>query len=118
MPAPVSVPGQRASPESESFRTTKSGKSYETCEANRGSQRQPKYFLTLTTMYNTVYAIHYMTHSDRAVNTFENLRLELRRGCLVLAVLASLRTEQYGYTLRKILAENGMAINQGTLYPR
>jgi PadR family transcriptional regulator, regulatory protein PadR len=48
---------------------------------------------------------------------FENLRLELRRGCLVIAVLAALRTEQYGYTLRKALAENGMEIDEGTLYP-
>ena len=48
---------------------------------------------------------------------FENLRLELRRGCVVLAVLASLRAEQYGYTLRKALAEQGMAIDEGTLYP-
>ncbi len=48
---------------------------------------------------------------------FENLRLELRRGCLVVAVLAALRTEQYGYTLRKILAEHGMEIDEGTLYP-
>ena len=48
---------------------------------------------------------------------FENLRLELRRGCLVLAVLAALRAEQYGYTLRKELAERGMAIDEGTLYP-
>jgi PadR family transcriptional regulator, regulatory protein PadR len=47
----------------------------------------------------------------------ENLRLELRRGCLVLAVLAALRTEQYGYTLRKALEERGMAIDEGTLYP-
>jgi|SRR6516162_8622506 PadR family transcriptional regulator PadR len=47
----------------------------------------------------------------------ENLRLELRRGCLILAVLAALRTEQYGYTLRKVLAEHGMAIDEGTLYP-
>jgi PadR family transcriptional regulator PadR len=47
----------------------------------------------------------------------ENLRLELRRGCLILAVLATLRTEQYGYTLRKILAEHGMAIDESTLYP-
>jgi len=36
----------------------------------------------------------------------ENLRLELRRGCLIMAVLAALRTEQYGYTLRKVLAEH------------
>jgi PadR family transcriptional regulator, regulatory protein PadR len=48
---------------------------------------------------------------------FENLRLELRRGCLILAVMAALRTEQYGYTLRKVLAEHGMAIDEGTLYP-
>jgi PadR family transcriptional regulator PadR len=48
---------------------------------------------------------------------FENLRLELRRGCLVIAVLAELRSERYGYTLRKALAANGMAIDEGTLYP-
>jgi PadR family transcriptional regulator, regulatory protein PadR len=48
---------------------------------------------------------------------FENLRLELRRGCLILAVLAQLRTEQYGYTLRTTLAERGMEIDEGTLYP-
>ena len=55
-----------------------------------------------------------MTYS---AETFENLRLELRRGCLVLAVLTALRDEQYGYTLRKTLAEHGMAIDEGTLYP-
>jgi PadR family transcriptional regulator PadR len=49
--------------------------------------------------------------------TFENLRLELRRGCLVMAVLAALRREQYGYTLRKTLAEHGLEIDEGTLYP-
>jgi PadR family transcriptional regulator PadR len=49
--------------------------------------------------------------------TLENLRLELRRGCLVLGVLAALRSEQYGYTLRKALAENGLEIDEGTLYP-
>jgi PadR family transcriptional regulator PadR len=48
---------------------------------------------------------------------FENLRLELRRGSLILAVLAALRKEQYGYTLRKTLADQGMAIDEGTLYP-
>jgi PadR family transcriptional regulator PadR len=50
-------------------------------------------------------------------NLFENVRMELRRGSLVLAVLAQLRTEQYGYSLRKALAEHGMAIDEGTLYP-
>jgi PadR family transcriptional regulator PadR len=50
-------------------------------------------------------------------DSFENLRLELRRGCLVLAVLAALRREQYGYTLRKTLSEHGLEIDEGTLYP-
>jgi PadR family transcriptional regulator PadR len=48
---------------------------------------------------------------------FENLRLELRRGCVVVAVLAALHAEQYGYTLRKSLGEQGMEIDEGTLYP-
>ena len=48
---------------------------------------------------------------------FESLRLELRRGCLIVAVLAQLREEHYGYTLRKTLAEQGLAIDEGTLYP-
>jgi PadR family transcriptional regulator, regulatory protein PadR len=48
---------------------------------------------------------------------FENLRLELRRGCLTLAVLSQLRREHYGYTLRKELAVQGMAIEESTLYP-
>jgi PadR family transcriptional regulator PadR len=47
----------------------------------------------------------------------ENLKLELRRGCLIVAVLGQLRTEQYGYTLRKALADDGLAIDEGTLYP-
>lgn len=47
----------------------------------------------------------------------ENLRLELRRGTLILAVLLVLQEEQYGYTLRKTLAERGMDIDEGTLYP-
>jgi len=50
-------------------------------------------------------------------NLFENLRLELRRGCLTLAVLAQLRQEHYGYTLRKALAARGMEIDESTLYP-
>jgi PadR family transcriptional regulator PadR len=48
---------------------------------------------------------------------FENLKLELRRGCLVLAVLGQLRTEHYGYTLRKALAADGLDMEESTLYP-
>ncbi len=47
----------------------------------------------------------------------ENLRLELRRGSLVLAVLAQLRREHYGYTLRKTLEQAGLPVDEGTLYP-
>ena len=48
---------------------------------------------------------------------FDSLRLELRRGCLILAVLAQLRSEHYGYSLRKALADQGLAIEESTLYP-
>jgi len=34
-----------------------------------------------------------------------------------MAVLAQLRTEHYGYTLKKDLANLGMEIDEGTLYP-
>ena len=58
-----------------------------------------------------------MTNRIAIPDLFENLRLELRRGCLIVAVLAQLRAEQYGYTLRKALADDGLAIDEGTLYP-
>jgi PadR family transcriptional regulator PadR len=47
----------------------------------------------------------------------ENLGLEFRRGALVLAVLSQLQQEQYGYSLKKALAERGLEIDEGTLYP-
>jgi len=55
--------------------------------------------------------------NDDELALFENLRLELRRGGLVLAVLGQLRAEHYGYTLRKALAERGLPVDEGTLYP-
>src|SRR2546430_16252924 len=58
-----------------------------------------------------------MSQSNGNHDLFENLRLELRRGCLSLAVLSQLRTERYGYTLRKALAQQGLEIDEGTLYP-
>ncbi len=48
---------------------------------------------------------------------FEKLRIELRRGSLVLAVLAALKQERYGYTLRKALEDAGLPIEEGALYP-
>lgn len=69
-------------------------------------------------MCHIVYVTYYMSNStNRDADLFENLKLELRRGCLIVAVLAQLRAEQYGYTLRKALADDGLAIDEGTLYP-
>jgi PadR family transcriptional regulator PadR len=68
-------------------------------------------------MCHTVYVVHYMANGTASPEVFENLKLELRRGCLSLAVLTQLRTERYGYTLRKALADDGLEIDEGTLYP-
>ncbi len=50
-------------------------------------------------------------------DVFETLRLELRRGSLILAVLGQLKREHYGYTLRRALSEAGVEIDEGALYP-
>lgn len=47
----------------------------------------------------------------------ENSVLELRRGVIVLAVLSQLAKEQYGYSLLKLLSDQGLELDQGTLYP-
>ena len=52
-----------------------------------------------------------------SIEMVEKLRLELRRGALPLAVLAQLREEHYGYSLRKQIAALGLEIDEGTLYP-
>ncbi|RPH63523.1 MAG: PadR family transcriptional regulator [Chloroflexi bacterium] len=46
-----------------------------------------------------------------------NTMLELRRGVIVLAVLSQLDEEQYGYSLLKRLSDQGLEVDQGTLYP-
>ena len=59
-----------------------------------------------------------MTHSmPTEGDIYESLRLELRRGSLILAVLGHLRREHYGYTLRKALSQAGVDIDEGALYP-
>lgn len=50
-------------------------------------------------------------------DAYDKLELELRRGVVVLAVLSQLRTLRYGYELRQSLADRGMPIEEGTLYP-
>ena len=64
-------------------------------------------------MWHTLCRLSFLMGTDH----IESLRLELRRGCLIIAVLAQLRHEHYGYTLRKDLADRGLEIDEGTLYP-
>ena len=66
----------------------------------------PMYSVAHCDVYNMVKA------GDDAV---AKLDTELRRGAVVLAVLSQLRTAQYG--LRQALAQRGMPIEEGTLYP-
>ena len=54
---------------------------------------------------------------DKGNSLLDNVILELRRGVIVLAVLSQLDSEQYGYSLIKLLAEKGLEVDQGTLYP-
>lgn len=51
------------------------------------------------------------------VDILKNLKLELRKGTLVLAVLSQLRDKHYGYSLVETLNEKGLQIDQNTLYP-
>jgi len=58
------------------------------------------------------------TPSERAQSEqTQNLINELRRGTLVLAVLSRLDEPRYGYSLKQRLAEGGLDVEQGTLYP-
>jgi len=47
----------------------------------------------------------------------QNMLLELRRGVLSIAVLSRLSKEEYGYSLLKALSDQGMKIEESTLYP-
>jgi PadR family transcriptional regulator, regulatory protein PadR len=58
-----------------------------------------------------------MGFRSMADELIEKLRMELRRGSLTIAVLAHLKSEHYGYTLRRALEELGLSIDEGTLYP-
>ncbi len=64
------------------------------------------------TMHHTVYM-----ETMNSIELVEKLRQELRRGALPLAVLAQLREEHYGYSLRKTINTKGLEIDEGTLYP-
>jgi PadR family transcriptional regulator, regulatory protein PadR len=69
-------------------------------------------------MCGTQYASHGMSEAmPLEEDLFEKLRVELRRGSLILAVLGALREERYGYTLRQTLEDAGLPIEEGALYP-
>lgn len=55
-----------------------------------------------------------MSGKEEQIN---KLRLELRRGIVVIAVLSQLDTARYGYSLIQRLADKGLDIEEGTLYP-
>ena len=59
----------------------------------------------------------HMVSNQNKEELYEKLLLELRRGILVLAVLSQLEEKQYGYSLKQSLSDQGMEINEGTLYP-
>lgn len=52
--------------------------------------------------------------SDDAIARIEQ---ELRRGVIVLAALSKMSGPQYGYSLRQAMAEAGLPVEEGTLYP-
>ncbi len=58
-----------------------------------------------------------MVNNDDATQRNDSLLSELRRGVLALAVLSQCDEPQYGYSLKQRLAELGLDINEGTLYP-
>ena len=73
--------------------------------------------MTQYVLYSSCRTVDDTQYMTLDASIFDNLRSELRRGSLILAVLAQLRSEQYGYTLRKALADHGMEIEESTLYP-
>ncbi len=52
-----------------------------------------------------------------ATEVVSQLQQELRRGVVVLAVLSQMDIASYGYSLIQRLAERGLEIEEGTLYP-
>jgi PadR family transcriptional regulator PadR len=70
----------------------------------------------LTILYDIQYNSHMMTKAE-LTEQVEKLTQELRRGIVTLAVLSQLDEPRYGYSLLKRLADRGMEVDQGTVYP-
>jgi len=61
--------------------------------------------------------MYYMAKQTPLPETQAKLTQELRRGALVLATLSQLDEPKYGYALIDRLAQHGLEVEQGTLYP-
>jgi len=61
--------------------------------------------------------MYYTMNEIELSDTLDKLIQEIRRGALVLATLSQLKEAKYGYALINELAEKGLEIDQGTLYP-
>ena len=72
--------------------------------------------MSLTILYNIWYNV-FNSNGGKMADPVQNLIAELRRGTLALTVLSQLEEEQYGYSLIQLLTEQGLEIEQGTLYP-
>jgi DNA-binding PadR family transcriptional regulator len=55
--------------------------------------------------------------STKGRKTASSFVTELRRGAIVLCVLSDLQQERYGYSLKQQLAQSGLVVHEGTLYP-
>ncbi len=89
-------------------------KAVERCRSQLDSLAQ---YVPYTVRHTLCDAWRWQVSQNEEELLFESLRLELRRGSLILAVLASLRREQYGYSLRVALGEVGVEMEESTLYP-
>lgn len=54
---------------------------------------------------------------DASNKILTNIQQEMKRGTLVLAVLTQMDKPQYGYSLIQALNDQGLSIEQNTLYP-
>lgn len=94
-------------------------------------ESQPPNHAKPNTSFEIVLRIHYINiltilciiqyndcMDDKELYELKNTVMqEIRRGVLVLAAMSELGEEKYGYALINSLAEKGLEIDQGTLYP-
>mgnify|MGYP003849480127 FL=1 len=71
----------------------------------------------MTIVYSVQYTISEVMQMSNKDDILKNLRQELRKGTLVIAVLSQLTTKHYGYSLVESLNQKNLEIDQNTLYP-